>query len=248
MMPVVLWTDALVFLLTAVVVLFVLYARRKPHIRGPWKRVFSGRIAATSVVVLLAFIVIGLLDSLHFRMPLEDKGNGNETHYSVEVLSVLDVMLGPVRTQVEKTYSAPFATHLFAKETIELADGTQIRDYPRLLYGGRHLPDDGAGKWRDILQRSLLALLQALVVGAVIFYVAAILLGRRANRDSRSMLRAIIARQTTLPWRTMLTTLALLVFTVLLAVNLASAYHVFGTDKVGQDVFYQTLKLSLIHI
>jgi peptide/nickel transport system permease protein len=242
MMPVVLWTDALIFLLTAVVILFVLYARRKPHIRAPWKRVFSGRIAAASVVILLAFILIGLLDSLHFRKPLEDKGNGNETHYSVEVLSVLDVLLGPVKTQVEKTYSAPFATHLFAKETIELANGTQVRDYPRLLYGGRHLPDDGAGKWRDILLRSLLALLQASIVGAIIFYLAAILLARRANRDSGSMLRDIIARQTSLPWRTMLSTVTLLAFLVLLAVNLASAYHVFGTDKVGQDVFYQTLK------
>ena len=29
---------------------------------------------------------------------------------------------------------------------------------------------------------------------------------------------------------------------VFLSVNLAGAYHVLGTDKVGQDVFYQTLK------
>ncbi len=33
-----------------------------------------------------------------------------------------------------------------------------------------------------------------------------------------------------------------LLFLLLLAVNLASDYHVLGTDKVGQDVFYQTLK------
>ena len=77
MMPVVLWTDALIFLLTSVVVLFVLYARRKPHIRAPWQRVFSGRIAATSVVILLGFIVIGLLDSLHFRLSLADNGNSD---------------------------------------------------------------------------------------------------------------------------------------------------------------------------
>ena len=73
MMPVVLWTDALIFLLTAVVVVFVIYARRKPHLRAPWYRVFTGRIAAASVVVLLAFVVTGLLDSVHFRLRLDNE-------------------------------------------------------------------------------------------------------------------------------------------------------------------------------
>jgi len=45
-----------------------------------------------------------------------------------------------------------------------------------------------------------------------------------------------------MPWRTILGTLAALLALLLLAVNLAGDYHVLGTDKVGQDVFYQTLK------
>jgi peptide/nickel transport system permease protein len=242
MMPVILWTDALIFLLTAVVIIFILYARSKPHLRMPWYRVFKGRIAAASVVVLLAFIVVGLLDSLHFRLQLEDNGNSDATHYSVAVLSVLDVILGPVRTQVEKTYSAPFATHLFSRETIELEDGTQVRTYPRLQYGGRHLPAAGEGKGLDILQRSLLSLVEALLAGAIILYATAAVLGRRSGRSSRRMRQLIIARQTVLPWQTILVTGTFLLLLVFLAVNLASAYHVLGTDKVGQDVFYQTLK------
>jgi len=242
MMPVVLWTDALIFLLTAVVVAFVIYARRKPHLRAPWYRVFAGRIAAASVVVLLAFVVTGLLDSVHFRLRLDKNGNSDADHYSGEVLSVLDVLLDPIRTRVEKTYSAPFATHLFAKETIELEDGTRVRDYPRLLYGGRHLSGSGEGKWRDILQRSLLALAEALLAGVVIVYVTATLLGRRTGRSRRAMLQAIARRETGLPWRTLLTTTTLLLLLVFLAINLAGDFHVLGTDKVGQDVFYLTLK------
>ena len=53
------------------------------------------RIAAGSLVILLAFITTGLLDSLHFRLPLADKGTGKQTHYAVEVLSVLDLLAGP---------------------------------------------------------------------------------------------------------------------------------------------------------
>jgi len=242
MMPVVLWTDALIFLLTAVVTAFVVYARRKPHLRAPWYRVFRGRIAAASAVVLLAFVVTGLLDSVHFRLRLENSGNSDANHYSGEVLSVLDVMLGPVRTQVEKTYSAPFATHLFARETIELDDGTRVRAYPRLQYGGRHLSGSGEDTWRDILQRSLLALVEALLGGVILLYVIAMLLGRRTGRSRRAMVQAIVRRETGLPWRTLLTTTTFLLLLVFLAVNLASAFHVLGTDKVGQDVFYLTLK------
>jgi hypothetical protein len=125
-MPVILWTDALVFLLTLVVVIFILHARRKPHLRAPWHRVFTGQIAAASVVVLLAFVLIGLLDSLHFRLPLKANGTDEQVHHAVEVLSVLDVLVGPLRTRVEKTYSAPFATHLFSRETVEQPDGSQL--------------------------------------------------------------------------------------------------------------------------
>ena len=113
--PVILWTDALLFLLTALVVIFVLYARHKPHIRRPWQRIFQGRIAAASVVVLLAFILIGLLDSLHYRVALDANGKSADTHYAVEVLSVLDALTGTLRTRKEKSYSAPFATHLYIK-------------------------------------------------------------------------------------------------------------------------------------
>jgi peptide/nickel transport system permease protein len=242
MMPVLLWTDALIFLLTAVVIIFIVYARSKPHLRAPWYRVLTGRIAAGSMVVLLAFVAVGLLDSVHFRLPLENNGNSDETHYSVEVLSALDVMLGSIRTQVEKTYSAPFATHLFSKETIEREDGTQVRAYPRLQYGGAHLTETGEGRGQDILLRSLLALVEALLAGGIVLIFIALLLGRRTGRSTREMARSILTRNTALPWRTILLTITLLLLLIFLAVNLASAYHVLGTDKVGQDVFYQTLK------
>ena len=241
-MPVILWTDALIFLLLAVVIIFVLYARSKPHIRAPWHHVFPGRIASATAVVLLAFVLIGLLDSLHFRLPLENNGNTNEVHYAVEVLSAFDVLVGPLRTRVEKTYSAPFATHLFAKETIEREDGSKVRAYPRLLYGGIGLADDGSGRAQDILQRSLRAMAEMLVASVLVLGLIAIVLALHSGNSVRKMVRAILLRQTEVPWRTILVTISLLLLFVFLAINLASAYHVLGTDKVGQDVFYQTLK------
>ena len=54
--------------------------------------------------------------------------------------------------------------------------------------------------------------------------------------------RRIWQGETEVPWHaTLLTLLALLAFAGA-AAALSTNYHVFGTDKVGQDVFYQALK------
>jgi peptide/nickel transport system permease protein len=240
--PVLLTTDVLLFLLFAVVAVFIFYARTRPHIRGPWQHVFTGRIASASAVVLLAFVLTGLLDSIHFRLPLENTATSEEVHYSGDVLSMLDVMLGPLRTQVEKTYSAPFAMHLYSRETVFQPDGSEIRAYPPLEYGGRHLQESGKGRGRDILARSLFALAESLLVSVFLFVLLAALLARRDAVGVRRKMADILSQNTVLPWLVILATVSVLLLLVFLSINLAGVYHVFGTDKVGQDVLYLTVK------
>ncbi len=241
-MPVILWTDALVFLLVAVVLTFALYARSKPHLRAPWRHVLGSRMASASIVILLAYVVIGLLDSLHYRAPLENNGASDEVHYGVEVLSVLDYLLEPLHTRTEKTYSAPFATHLYTRETIQHPDGSQTREYPRLTWGGRHLADPEADFRSDILVRVATACLQALLLSGLLLLLLGFWLARRTQYTPGHAIRSILAGRTRTPLRVILLTLGLLLLLFCLALNLSTAYHVFGTDKVGQDVFYQTLK------
>src|SRR6185436_1246519 len=71
-MPVVLWTDALVFLLVAVILIFAWHVRRHEHLLAPWRKVAHSRSGMVAVVVLTLFIAIGLLDSLHFRTRLSE--------------------------------------------------------------------------------------------------------------------------------------------------------------------------------
>jgi peptide/nickel transport system permease protein len=238
---VLLWTDALVFLLVAVVLLFAWYARNKEHLRAPWREVVRSRLAVASLVVLAVYTVTGLLDSVHFRMALPAAQGQQEVQYSGEVLSLLDVVLGPMRTQVEKTYSAPFATHLYTRETVTGPDGEPQRVYPRLQHGGAHL-EDGADKGTDILLRSLNALWQALLAAALIALVFAALLARRWKQPLRAALSAMLGGTSAVPWRTAMTTIAVVALIIALFFNLAPVYHVLGTDKVGQDVLYQTIK------
>ncbi len=75
--PVILWTDALVFLLVAVVIAFGWYIRRHEHLMAPWRKVARSRYGMCALVVLMPFVAIGLLDSLHYRPRLEaSQGDG----------------------------------------------------------------------------------------------------------------------------------------------------------------------------
>jgi peptide/nickel transport system permease protein len=124
--PVFLWTDVLIYLLLVVVALLVWHVRRHEHLMAPWRKVARSPSGMASATVLALFVVIGLADSVHYRPAVEVRDG--KTIYAVEVLSVFDKLAAKLRTEKAKTYSAPLATHRYAKETIELPDGRQVRD------------------------------------------------------------------------------------------------------------------------
>jgi peptide/nickel transport system permease protein len=66
---VLLWSDALLFVLIAAIVALVLWARRQDALRAAWSRVAKDGVAMAAATVLAAFILVGLLDSLHYRAP-----------------------------------------------------------------------------------------------------------------------------------------------------------------------------------
>lgn len=241
--PVILWTDALIFLLLALVIAFIMIARRKEHLRAPWREVMRSKMAMGCLVVLLAYLALGLLDSLHFRpaLPGADGSNGR-VDYSTEVQSVFDLIATPLRIRSEKTYSAPFAAYLYAKETVTRADGTQVREFPRLRYGGAHLQDPAAERGRDILLRSLRALMAGGAIWLLLSLLSVALLARRAKTSFRLMLNNVIRGRTGIPWHVMLYTAGGIILLIAWSAALSGHYHILGTGKVGQDVFYEALK------
>jgi peptide/nickel transport system permease protein len=241
-LPVVLLTDALIYLLLGLALGFGLYAARHEHLRAPWRRVVRSRIGVASLGVLGFYVAIGLLDTVHFHPKLESEDRAAETAHSTEILSLLDLWLTPLRERQEKTYSAPFATHLYAKEAVELPDGRVIRDYPRLLYGGAHLADPARDRNGDILLTGLRGLVEGLVCWALIAALLVGVLARRAGEGFRPTVQAVLRGRTPVPWRTALLTLGLLLLLAFVAGELALSYHILGTDKVGEDVFFQAMK------
>jgi peptide/nickel transport system permease protein len=238
---VVLWSDMLIWLLVASGLGLGLLIAKSPPLLAAWRRVGANRVGIASATVLLGFIVIGLLDSLHYRLALESKP-GQKAIYAIEVLSALDALAMPLRTRNEKTYSEPFATRLYAKETIDVPGQGSVRDYPRLKHGGSHLGesegDVAADAGLTAFRAGVLALLVWLALAGGITATLA-----RQNAAVHSEIWANIWRgETAFAWNALLITLGLMLLVTVPLFALAGQYHVFGTDKVGQDVLYQILK------
>ena len=237
--PVVLWTDALVFALVAAVAGLVLFVRRHEHLRAPWGGVARQPMAMGAALVLAVFVVIGLADSLHYRERLPDSPP-DAPQYSVDVLSVFDALVGKLRTQQEKTYSAPLAMHLYAKEFVD-HNGVAVREYPRLKYGGAHLADPQARN-ADIARRVLAGSAQGLSVALLALGLLAAWQARRSRQTYGEWLMAFGTGRLGWPARTVAVVLTLLAIVFAVGGHLAAGYHVLGTDKVGQDVLYISLK------
>jgi peptide/nickel transport system permease protein len=238
--PVLLWSDALLWLLAAAAATLGFWSLRFQHLRRAWKRLGKNSVAMGTATLLCAFLLVGLMDSLHYRLRLPTLSAQNEAVYAVEVLSVLDGLLEELRDEHEKTYSAPFATRLYAMETQETPAGV-LRVYPRLKHGGAHLEDEN-GVLRDVSRRVLPGLLCAVLLwwSAAALVVAGI--ARRSGLRPVAAWRAIWRGETAIAWRGAGGALGVLLLVFLPLALLAGDYHVFGTDKVGQDVFYLALK------
>jgi peptide/nickel transport system permease protein len=238
---VVLWSDILIWLLVASGIgLGWLIARNEPLLAA-WRRVGSNRTGMAAATILLAFIAVGLLDSLHYRAKM-DGPPGQKARYSIEVLSLLDAWVTPLRTRHEKTYSEPFATRLYAKETIDIPGQGSVRDYPRLKHGGQHLGEREADVAADAgltaFRLAVLALLGWLGLTAAV----CALLARQSGTSQYAIWKTIWRGETAFAWNAVLATFGLLLVVLLPLFWLSGQYHVFGTDKVGQDVLYQILK------
>ncbi len=239
---VVLWTDALVYVLVAIAVAFGVYASRHEHLRAPWRRVIRSKIGISTMVVLLCYVLVGLIDSVHFHPQIDADNGKGEAAYSGEVISLFDQLVSGLRSRQEKTYSAPLATHLYAKENIELPDGSTVRDFPRLEYGGAHLGNVEDEWLPDILRLSAVGLFKGALITVVLANILFMFVSVARKCSFGDSARSILLGRSDVPWHVALITLGLLMMVVFWSAELATKYHLMGTDKVGEDVFYQALK------
>jgi len=165
--------DLLVLALSALLVRVAAGLRRREYWRLAFRQVFRRPLARVAFWVLCGYTVLALLDSVGFhpRMRNEDgtvrldRATGRAV-LDPDGLSLLDVVLTPIRTAREKTYSAPLAARLFSKEAMAAPGGGTVRDYPPLRYPRRHLlGTDRVGN--DVLYLALKSIRTGMIIGAL---------------------------------------------------------------------------------
>ncbi|HEY9107344.1 MAG TPA: ABC transporter permease [Roseateles sp.] len=239
MKPVLLWTDLALWLMVVAGIAYALRVRGQATLRSTWRRVLRDPVAACAGVVMALFLLVTLVDSLHLRRALETT-NGT-TVYDTRTLSVLDVLLERQTAMREISYSVPLGAQGFNKESFVDARGQAGRDYPRLKFGGAHLVDPATQWAGDVASRGLAGLAGGAVVAALL---VALTVAALANRHGgwRRALADLAADRTFYPLRAVLTTLAIALLLAGPVFALMPHYHVFGTDRTGNDVLVQALK------
>lgn len=177
-----LWTDIIFYALILGVVGLMCY--QKNNTRNQWRKVWTSRVGMSTSVILLFYVLIALLDSIHFQF-------SNIT----QVQSVLDFILSPLDIPREKTYISP-------------------------LYNA---------KINDLVAIIVSKIPIMLITFALCFAALYLCVGKTMFK-------------TDICWIALLTTLAVILFFAISLFALSREYHIFGTDKIGQDVFYQATK------
>lgn len=220
-----LWTDAFIWIMVLSAIYYVWYASRKLALRLAWRSVFYSPAAVSAAVVLGFFVLVGVLDSVHYRQPLPALQGQTEIRYEPVARSLLDDTLEWAHlAKKERSYSAPLATYLFFKETL-LVDGQAQRDFPRLSEAalGVQTAEEHSAKLLQLLMWSGFGCL--MVFGFFWF------LGRWVHK-----------KRPQFPWRSLWLSFSLLVSFILIMVVFSRYYYLLGTDRSGNDVIFQSLK------
>lgn len=208
-------TDVCLLTLLSITAILLLWSLRKPPAKKAFKQLLKRPMAACSGLVLVFFLSVGIVDSIHIT-------GSSKTVDAADTL--LDVFLSPLGDVYEKTYSEPLALKSFSSE-IRINNGVMQQVYPNLKYP-HHVFSNEQEKtqWlaHIILKDTLGVFLLMLVIGALWYH------------RSRP-------KQSTLFWSVLLTGF-ILISLVVISYHISRSLHVLGTGKIGQDVFYTTIK------
>ncbi len=228
-------TDLLLYFLLFMVAVFFMGIRKNPMLLSPWQKVLKKPLNIFVIMLLSTFVFIATLDSVHLEvLPNHALQKSYPKAYGVgQTRSVLDLLLKYSIEYQEVSYSEPFALFGFNKENVIQDNGEIRRDFPRLMYAGLHLKNE-KDKPGDILSKLGLSAFFALLALGVIF--GFLRLVSRKSKKSRKLKKKIF------PWKTFLGTLYLILWVVFFVGMTTPYYHIMGTSKIGEDVFYEALK------
>jgi len=197
----------MVWLLVVALVVWGRIISGSPQVKKQWNTIFKSSIAMVSAIVLIFYVLFALLDSIHFH-----KEN------STQMVSLLDIGFEHRINEVERTYSAPFATVEYAKSIVSEDGVTKQVNLP-LKYVTE----------TSILNATLYAFLVGMTISIALVSLHVIWRKRKGVKED-------------IAWSAAYVTVGVMITLFTWLYMLSFDYHVLGTDKVGGDVLYQSLK------
>tara|TARA_B100000902_G_scaffold296736_1_gene283761 strand:+ start:55 stop:1431 length:1377 start_codon:yes stop_codon:yes gene_type:complete len=224
-------TDIFFYIIIFTLGLYIFYVRKTKDILETWKHVFRSRTGIISIVVLSFFLIIAILDSIHIKERTYNEQTKSFS-YEAEIKSVLDIILLPTYENTEKSYSSPFSSNLYSKETVILEKNIEKRVYPKLLYKGNHNKYSSENV-TNISITFIVSLLKYILI-FTIFYV--FFYFRIIFRSKNNIFNPLKEN------KVFFTTLSVMILLSIFLYELSLQYYVLGTDKVGVDVLYKSIK------
>lgn len=181
--------DTIVIFLLLGLGLTVWSLSKREYWRLAFREICAKRRAVVCFAILCIYASIALLDSFGWCLPVYDSsGRPMRSMDTQEVIydngrSALDYLLTPLRSQREKTYSAPFADSAFKAEAFFMPNGEVKKVYPPLNYPRMHVfGTDRVGV--DVMYQSFKAIRTGMIIGLLTTLLAipfAILMGVSAG-------------------------------------------------------------------
>ena len=219
---------------------------------------FVRPVGMVTMVVLLFYLLIGFLDSVQIKSDYQLTAPVDKmTQVSVTAVrpprwkkSVLDLLFGVSSAKTELTYSSPLAWHDFSQSTVTSSSGVAKQVYLPLRYAGKD--NLSSSRVIDVLLRILIGVCYGVlwcVVLCCFVGVLRIFFGDCKDRSIKKRFHhymdaftRVVRGQTELAWRAAFITFFLIVILVMVVVQLSHNYHLLGTNKIGEDVLYVSLK------
>ena len=212
-----LWTDQCFLVVLFFSIILIIRGLRKEHIRRAVFSIFRKPIAMSASIILLFFLVIGVLDSIHIK--------------SIRSDSLLDSILSPLGDEYEKTYSAPLSLTLFSSETV-FVEGRAQQVHPRLKFIAQNIISEQE-KWqlvRRVIDKAFFMGLLCITLTWLILVATRRLVSGNTNFALQGAdVTAFI-------------TIFLCTAFVMGSYWLSRDLHILGTGKIGQDIFYYAVK------
>ena len=206
----------LTFLWTDIMVwilVFSLFLWARVVLRSPQVKKQWRAIFKSSVAMVSALVLL-----VYLLFALADSVHFHKAKSS-EMVSLLDMAFEHRLSNTERTYSAPFATVEYTKSIVS-KDGVSKQVNLPLKYVNEV----------DIVNKSFLAILLGVVISIVL--VGSHMIWRKRRFEVKGKFS----------WNTAYLTVSVMVLMFTWLYMLSFDYHVLGTDKVGGDVLYQSLK------